>query len=99
MLKSQERPLITEKNQPAINPSLSKEDKASRHHRKLVWKRRIAKLSRWLHIYLSRASFAIVFFFAVTGLTLNHPDTFAGQLRNTQEKGKMDLRWVKTKDT
>jgi len=99
MSKSQERPLSTKKNQSAINPSLPKEDKTSRHHRKLVWKRRIAKLSRWLHIYVSMASFTIVFFFAVTGLTLNHPDTFAGQLRNTQEKGKLDLRWVKTKDT
>jgi hypothetical protein len=29
-------------------------------------------VSRWLHIYLSMASFGILFFFAVTGLTLNH---------------------------
>lgn len=99
MSKSQERPLTTEKNPPVINSSLQKEDRTSRHHHKLVWKRRIAKISRWLHIYVSMISFAIVFFFAVTGLTLNHPDTFAGQLHNTQEKGKLKLNWVKTKDT
>jgi hypothetical protein len=31
---------------------------------------------RWLHIYLSMLSFAALLFFAVTGLTLNHPDWF-----------------------
>ena len=35
-------------------------------------KRRLAKYSRWLHIYVSMTSFVIVFFFAVTGWTLNH---------------------------
>ncbi|RZK83430.1 MAG: peptidase, partial [Pedobacter sp.] len=34
-------------------------------------KKDIAKVSRWLHIYLSMVSFAIVLFFSVTGLTLN----------------------------
>jgi hypothetical protein len=56
-------------------------------------------LSRWLHIYLSMISFAIVFFFAVTGLTLNHAEKFNDQLKSTQEKGKLDLSWVKTTDT
>jgi hypothetical protein len=44
-------------------------------------------------------SFAIVFFFAITGLTLNHPDTFAGKLTTTNDKGKLNISWVKTKDT
>ena len=35
--------------------------------------------ARWLHIYGSMASFAVVLFFAVTGLTLNHQDWFANQ--------------------
>ena len=48
--------------------------------------RRTAVLVRWLHIYLSMASFAIVFFFAVTGLTLNHADKFAGRVRTVQKK-------------
>ncbi len=56
-------------------------------------------LSRWLHIYVSMVSFAIVFFFSVTGITLNHPDTFAGALKNSQEKGKLNLQWVSSKDT
>ena len=56
-------------------------------------------LSRWLHIYLSMISFAIVFFFAVTGLTLNHAEKFNDQLKSTQEKGKLQLNWVNAKDT
>jgi hypothetical protein len=32
--------------------------------------------TRWLHIYLSLLSFAALLFFAVTGLTLNHPTWF-----------------------
>ena len=54
---------------------------------------------RWLHIYVSMLSFALVFFFAVTGLTLNHADKFADQTHTQQEKGRLDLRWVKTPDT
>jgi hypothetical protein len=56
-------------------------------------------LSRWLHIYLSMISFGIVFFFAVTGLTLNHAEKFNDQLKSSQEKGKLPLGWVKTTDT
>jgi hypothetical protein len=62
-------------------------------------KRRTAMLTRWLHIYLSMISFAIVFFFAVTGLTLNHADKFGDETRTAQEKGKLDPRWVDNKDT
>ncbi len=56
-------------------------------------------VSRWLHIYVSMVSFAIVLFFAVTGLTLNHADKFAYQQRTQQVKGKLNTQWVKTKDT
>lgn len=61
-----------------------------------VWKRRLAKYSRWLHIYVSMASFAVVFFFAVTGITLNHPEWFAGAERTTQTKGHLDPAWTNT---
>lgn len=61
--------------------------------------RSIAQLSRWLHIYVSMISFAIVFFFAITGLTLNHPDYFAGELKTLNEKGKVDPAWVSVSDT
>ena len=65
------------------------------HHHKPAWKRKLAVWSRWLHIYLSMASFAILFFFAATGLTLNHAEWFAGQQRTTQVKGSVSPAWVK----
>jgi hypothetical protein len=43
-------------------------------------------------------SFAILFFFAVTGLTLNHQDWFASQQKTTQFKGQIDPKWL-TGDT
>ncbi|RZL28742.1 MAG: peptidase, partial [Pedobacter sp.] len=53
-------------------------------------KKEVAKLSRWLHIYLSMVSFAIVLFFSVTGLTLNHPTWFGGDKQvETKYKGKL----------
>lgn len=55
--------------------------------------------ARWLHIYLSMISFALVLFFAVTGITLNHADRFADQLHTMQRKGKLDTSWVAGKDT
>jgi uncharacterized protein len=66
--------------------------------RRLIPKRRLAALSRWLHIYLSMASFAILLFFAVTGLTLNHAERFSAQPRITQSKGKVEINWIKADD-
>jgi hypothetical protein len=63
-----------------------------------LWKRRLAWVSRWLHIYLSMFSFAVLLFFAVTGLTLNHATWFDGQERTAQLKGSVDSKWVKTAD-
>ncbi len=40
-------------------------------------------------------SFAVLLFFAVTGLTLNHATWFDGQERTAQFKGNIDLKWVK----
>jgi hypothetical protein len=39
-------------------------------------------------------SFAILLFFAATGLTLNHQEWFAGQQRTTVYKGAMDRAWL-----
>ena len=91
--------MITEKKPIAIKQSESKNNSSIRKQGNFVWKRKVARLSRWLHVYLSMISFAIVFFFAVTGLTLNHADKFGHQLHSTQEKGKVEVRWVKTPDT
>ena len=71
---------------------------AAATHWQLVWKRRIARYSRWLHVYVSMASFVVVFFFAVTGLTLNHTEWFAGSERTTEVKGTLDAGWTKTAD-
>ena len=64
-------------------------------HSHNYWRRRTASVSRWLHIYLSMVSFAIVCFFAVTGLTLNHTEWFSGQERVAQLKGSVETKWVK----
>lgn len=58
----------------------------------MVWFRR-------LHIYLSMASFTILLFFAVTGLTLNHAEWFtAGHSSNRHCKGHLEATWVKPPD-
>ncbi len=59
----------------------------------------VASWGRWLHIYLSMASFAILFFFAVTGLTLNHTDWFSAQQHTAQLKGNVETKWVKAADS
>lgn len=58
------------------------------------WKRQIMILSRWLHIYLSMASFGILFFFAITGLTLNHVDWFTKQQHTIQIRGSIDPQYL-----
>lgn len=62
-----------------------------------LWKRKLSSLSRWLHIYLSMVSFAIVFFFALTGLTLNHADWFGRQALQ-EYKGTLRQAWVSGND-
>lgn len=57
---------------------------------KVHLRRQSAIVSRWLHIYLSMVSFAVVLFFAATGLTLNHPDWFASQQRTVVRQGVAD---------
>ena len=58
----------------------------------------MAALFRWLHIYLSMLSFGLVFFFALTGLTLNHADKFV-KVHAITEKGKMTAAWTNSSDT
>ncbi|MES2651179.1 MAG: PepSY-associated TM helix domain-containing protein [Bacteroidota bacterium] len=63
-------------------------------------KKEVAKLSRWLHIYLSMVSFAVVLFFSFTGLTLNHPTWFGGDKQViVKNKGKLNVNWVNNPDT
>lgn len=80
---------------PLINPEEGPQPvRRPAERRTAAWKRKVAQWSRWLHIYLSMVSFAIVFFFAVTGLTLNHQQWFASQQKTVQYKGRMDARWL-----
>lgn len=58
-------------------------------------RKQTAIVSRWLHLYLSMVSFAVVLFFAATGLTLNHPDWFAKQQRTTVVHGVADAALLK----
>lgn len=54
--------------------------------------------ARWLHIYLSMVSFAVVLFFSATGLTLNHPDWFAKQSRTIEAHGAIAAKMLHTND-
>lgn len=63
---------------------------AERPARRRPLRRRLYSAFRWLHVYVSMVSFLVLLFFAVTGITLNHPewtfgtsetfDSFAGDL-------------------
>jgi uncharacterized protein len=114
MSKSHPHPSITERDPLATEKAIIPKDAAtgqsatgqsgngqtaSGKSARLTWRRRISTLSRWLHIYLSMVSFALVFFFAVTGLTLNHADKFGDQVKTRQEKGQLDSHWVNPPDT
>jgi len=83
---------------PLINANFPGDKGPTPAHGRPVFKRRLASLSRWLHIYLSMASFAILLFFAVTGLTLNHAESISAQPRISQNKGKVEINWVKVED-
>lgn len=53
----------------------------------------LAAWSRWLHIYLSMFAFAVILFFSVTGLTLNHPDWFFAETAH-QVSGTLPATWL-----
>lgn len=51
----------------------------------------------WLHIYVSMFGLAVVLFFSVTGITLNHPDWFFAGAENTvQAEGQLDPEWLRS---
>ena len=51
-------------------------------------------LIRWVHIYLSMFGFAALFFFAVTGITLNHPGWMEGNQKAERMTGTIDPAWA-----
>lgn len=63
--------------------------------RRVGWQT-FAAVSRWLHIYLSLFGLTAVVFFAVTGITLNHPAWFGlDRPIVTEVGGKMPERWLR----
>ncbi|HRI80412.1 MAG TPA: PepSY-associated TM helix domain-containing protein [Cyclobacteriaceae bacterium] len=54
---------------------------------------------RWAHIYLSMFSFVLILFFAVTGITLNHPDALSGKTRTVKYSGQVNGSWIKTEES
>ena len=75
---------------PNNSPARAASVKSKKLHRVL------AKWSRWLHIYLSMFSLGAIFFFSITGLTLNHPDWFFRE-NTTQVTGNLDLTLLNRK--
>ncbi len=58
-------------------------------------RQQLIKAARWLHLYLSMVSFAVIFFFAATGLTLNHPEWFSKAVRTSERHGAVDPSLLK----
>lgn len=57
---------------------------------------RLAAVTLWLHVYVSMFGLAVVLFFSVTGITLNHPDWFfAGAENSVQAEGHLDTSWLR----
>lgn len=49
---------------------------------------------RWLHLYVSMIGFLAMLFFAITGITLNHPTWFGESTRTTTHSGTLEQAWV-----
>ena len=66
-------------------------------------RRRTAATNRWmrlLHVYTSMISLLVVLFFAITGLTLNHPSwTFGDQTERTTVTGTLPDGWQRADGT
>ncbi len=61
-------------------------------------RKQTAIITRWLHIYLSMVSFAVVLFFAVTGLTLNHAEALSHGERVRELHGTLSAQEMGPKD-
>ncbi|MES2178271.1 MAG: PepSY-associated TM helix domain-containing protein [Gemmatimonadota bacterium] len=64
--------------------------------RKRPLRLRVHTVLRWLHIYSSMASLLVVLFFAVTGVTINHPDWLATE-RTEELTGTLPAAWKSDK--
>lgn len=87
---------------PAIDEILTHAPEAASRVKaasRATWRRQTAMAARWLHIYGSMISLAVVLFFSATGLMLNHPQWFAGAERVRELAGSLDRSWVAGDDT
>jgi hypothetical protein len=63
-------------------------------HRERPLRLRVHSWLRWLHIYISMFTLLVVLFFALTGITLNHPDwVFGGSETATDVSGTLPAGW------
>ncbi|AXE20224.1 peptidase [Runella rosea] len=91
--RSQPQPWTTVRKEATVNTRARASDGNA------AWQRRMPTLARWLHLYLSMFSFALVLFFSVTGLTLNHADWFGDASRTSEYKGTLNASWTNVTDT
>jgi len=71
-----------------------KKEKSARAARPL--RLRLNAYLRWAHIYTSMFSLLIVLFFAVTGISLNHPDwVFGNAEKRSEVRGTLPPSWQK----
>lgn len=77
------------------NESVERDAHGSASHGGWSWHRRIVRTTRWLHVYLSMLGLAVIVFFSLTGITLNHPDWFGSAAAASRNgEGKVDIAWV-----
>ena len=73
-------------------PSLAEASTPGRRERPL--RLRIHSWLRWIHIYLSMFTLLVVLFFALTGITLNHPEwVFGTEQTTTDYSGTLPEGW------
>jgi uncharacterized protein len=95
MSKLKPQPWIIAKKQALANGQSVRIESRTKSSGEIRW----AVVARWLHLYLSVMSFALVLFFAVTGLTLNHADWFDDASKANEFTGHLNPAWVKGTDT
>lgn len=70
-----------------IAPAVAEADQSKNmtSRRKRSWYAKSAAAFRWVHIYVSMLGFATLMFFALTGLTLNHPTWFGASEQTVRD--------------
>lgn len=93
-----ERATLIEANSTPADPSRTSNSRTFSLRRAIGL--RFAAAIRWLHIYVSMFGLAIVLFFSITGVTLNHPDWFFGEFeRSARVQGTINTAWLAPRST